>query len=133
MPRHDGRAKTLAEKALLHARAIYDTPLRTDEVIDQYTYIFVPVVYGNNPNPPKIHVELVRSSQNSYDVEYVVVKRKLKKGSWQRAIIDVRPINMEGRMVDYYDAKRSYIEIYGPTEFINERELDFSSLSKWSR
>ena len=133
MPRYDGRSLTNAEKALSHARAIYDTPLRTEEVIDQYTYVFVPVIYGNNPNPPKIHVELVRASKNSYNVEYVVVKRKLKKGEWQRAIIDVRPINMEGRMVDYYDAKRSSIEIYGPTEYINERELDFSSLSKWSR
>ena len=54
MPRRTERVgRTLEEKAKFHANAIYGVPLRTYKVIDKFTFVFVPITYGNKPNPDR--------------------------------------------------------------------------------
>jgi Tfp pilus assembly major pilin PilA len=62
-----------------------------------------------------------------------MVERKLKSKKIQRAIIDVRPVWIEGKAYNYYHAKEGYIEAYGETETVNNNEIDFSKLSKWNQ
>ena len=133
MPRRTERVgRTLEEKAKFHANAIYSVPLRTYRRIDKFTFIFVPLTYGNRPNPTEIKVTHIGTYENRYEIEYVMVERKLKSKKIQRAIIDVRPIWIEGRAFDYYNAKEGYLEVYGEDETVNN-EIDFSALSKWNQ
>ena len=134
MPRRTERVgKTLEEKAKSHAKAIYNVPLRTYQTIDKFTFVFVPITFGNKPNPPKIKVTHIGTYENRYEIQYVMVERKLKSKKIQRAIIDVRPVWSEGKSYNYYPAKEGYIEAYGETETVNNNEIDFSELSKWNQ
>jgi len=129
MPRRTERTgRTLVEKAQFHCNAIYNVPLRLYKTIDKFTFVFVPISLGNAPNPTKIKVTLVRSQEDRYVVEYVMVERKLKNGKTQRAIIDVRPVWIEGKAYDYYEAKEGFIEAYGETEFVNREKVN-----KWNQ
>ncbi len=134
MPRRTERVgRTLEEKAKFHANAIYNVPLRTYQTVDKFTFVFVPLTFGNKPNPPKIKVTHIGTNENRYIIEYVMVERRLKPGKIQRAIIDVRPVWIEGKAYNYYNAKEGYIEAYGETETVNNNEIDFSKLSKWNQ
>ena len=129
MPRRTERTgKTLEEKAKSHANAIYNVPLRTYKIVDKFTFVFVPLTYGNNPNPPKIKVTHIGHPDDRYEIQYVMVERRLKSGKIQRAIIDVRPLWIEGKAWNYYNAKEGFIEAYGESEFINNDKV-----SKWNR
>ena len=129
MPRRTERiGRTLEEKAKFHANAIYNVPLRTYQIVDKFTFVFVPVTLGNKPNPTKIKVTHIGTYDNRYEIQYVMVERKLKPKKIQRAIIDVRPIWIEGKAWNYYNAKEGYIEAYGESEFINNEKV-----SKWTR
>ena len=129
MPRRTERTgKTLEEKAKFHANAIYNVPLRTFKIIDKFTFVFVPLSLGNKPNPTKIKVTHIGTYDNRYEIQYVMVERKLKPKKIQRAIIDVRPIWIEGKAWNYYNAKEGYIEAYGESEFINNEKV-----SKWTQ
>ena len=120
MPRRTERiGRTLEEKAKFHANAIYNVPLRTYQIVDKFTFVFVPLTLGNKPNPTKIKVTHIGTYDNRYEIQYVMVERKLKPKKIQRAIIDVRPIWIEGKAWNYYNAKEGYIEAYGESEFIN--------------
>jgi len=55
-----------------------------------------------------------------------MVERELTSGKVQRAIIDVRPVWIEGMVFDYYEAKEGFIQVYGETEFVN-----MDKVSKW--
>ena len=133
MPRRTERqGRTLEEKAKFHANAIYGVPLRTYKTIDKFTFVFVPLTYGNKPNPQKIKVTHIGTYENRYEIQYVMVERKLKSKKIQRAIIDVRPVWIEGTAYNYYNAREGYIEVYGETETVNN-EIDFSVLSKWNQ
>jgi|TARA_R110000737_G_C14197155_1_gene416551 hypothetical protein len=134
MPRRTERVgRTLEEKAKFHANAIYNVPLRTYKTEDKFTFVFVPLTFGNKPNPPQIKVTHIGTSENRYIIQYVMVERGLKSGKIQRAIIDVRPVWIEGKAYEYYNAKEGYIEAYGETETVNNNEIDFSKLSKWNQ
>ena len=129
MPRRTERiGRTLEEKAKFHANAIYNVPLRTYQIVDKFTFVFVPLSLGNKPNPTKIKVTHIGTYDNRYEIQYVMVERKLKPKKIQRAIIDVRPIWIEGKAWNYYNAKEGYIEAYGESEFINNEKV-----SKWTR
>ena len=129
MPRRTERTgRTLEEKAKFHANAIYNVPLRTYQIVDKFTFVFVPLTLGNKPNPTKIKVTHIGTYDNRYEIQYVMVERKLKPKKIQRAIIDVRPIWIEGKAWNYYNAKEGYIEAYGESEFINNEKV-----SKWTR
>ena len=110
---------TLEEKAKFHANAIYGVPLRTFKTVDKFTFVFVPLALGNKPNPPKIKVTHIGTKDDRYEIQYVMVERKLLSKKTQRAIIDVRPLWIEGKSWNYYKAKEGYIEAYGESEFIN--------------
>ena len=103
---------TVGAKAMFHARALYNNPFRLLTAESRHKFIFIPI-HGNKKNPTKIYVEMVHSPRNHFFIEYVIVKRQLKDKQWQRAIIDVRPINIEGEMVEYYHAKEGFNRIYG--------------------
>ena len=129
MPRRTERiGMTLEEKAKFHANGIYSVPLRTFKTVDKFTFVFVPLTLGNKPNPTKIKVTHIGTYDNRYEIQYVMVERKLKPKKIQRAIIDVRPIWIEGKAWNYYNAKEGYIEAYGESEFINNDKV-----SKWNR
>ena len=129
MPRRTERiGMTLEEKAKFHANGIYSVPLRTFKTVDKFTFVFVPLTLGNKPNPTKIKVTHIGTYDNRYEIQYVMVERKLKPKKIQRAIIDVRPIWIEGKAWNYYNAKEGYIEAYGESEFINNEKV-----SKWTR
>ena len=129
MPRRTERTgRTLEEKAKFHANAIYNVPLRTYQIVDKFTFVFVPLSLGNKPNPTKIKVTHIGTYDNRYEIQYVMVERKLKPKKIQRAIIDVRPLWIEGKAWNYYNAKKGYIEAYGESEFINNEKV-----SKWNR
>ena len=129
MPRRTERiGRTLEEKAKFHANAIYNVPLRTYQIVDKFTFVFVPLTLGNKPNPTKIKVTHIGTYDNRYEIQYVMVERKLKPKKIQRAIIDVRPIWIEGKAWNYYNAKEGYIEAYGESEFINNEKV-----AKWTR
>ena len=129
MPRRTERTgKTLEEKAKSHANAIYNVPLRTYQIVDKFTFVFVPLSLGNKPNPTKIKVTHIGTYDNRYEIQYVMIERRLNSGKIQRAIIDVRPIWIEGKAWNYYNAKEGYIEAYGESEFINNEKV-----SKWNR
>ena len=120
MPRRTERTgMTLEEKAKFHANAIYNVPLRTYQIVDKFTFVFVPLSLGNKPNPTKIKVTHIGTYDNRYEIQYVMIERRLKSGKIQRAITDVRPIWIEGKAWNYYNAKDGYIEAYGESEFIN--------------
>ena len=120
MPRRTERTgRTLEEKAKFHANAIYNVPLRTYQIVDKFTFVFVPLSLGNKPNPTKIKVTHIGTYDNRYEIQYVMIERRLKSGKIQRAITDVRPIWIEGKAWNYYNAKDGYIEAYGESEFIN--------------
>ena len=120
MPRRTERiGKTLEEKAKAHANAIYNVPLRTYQIVDKFTFVFVPLSLGNKPNPTKIKVTHIGTYDNRYEIQYVMIERRLKSKKIQRAIIDVRPVWIEGKAWNYYNAKDAYIEAYGESEFIN--------------
>ena len=124
MPRRTERiGRTLEEKAKFHANAIYNVPLRTYQIVDKFTFVFVPLTLGNKPNPTKIKVTHIGTYDNRYEIQYVMVERKLKPKKIQRAIIDVRPIWIEGKAWNYYNAKEGYIEAYGESEFINNEKV----------
>ena len=134
MPRRTERiGKTLEEKAKAHANAIYNVPLRTYQIVDKFTFVFVPLSLGNKPNPTKIKVTHIGTYDNRYEIQYVMIERRLKSKKIQRAIIDVRPVWIEGKAYNYYHAKEGYIEAYGETETVNNNEIDFSKLSKWNQ
>ena len=129
MPRRTERTgRTLEEKAKFHANAIYNVPLRTYQIVDKFTFVFVPLSLGNKPNPTKIKVTHIGTYDNRYEIQYVMIERRLKSGKIQRAITDVRPIWIEGKAWNYYNAKEGYIEAYGESEFINNDKV-----SKWKR
>ena len=105
MPRRTERiGRTLEEKAKFHANAIYSVPLRTYQVEDKFTFIFTPLTYGNKPDPPQIKVTHIGTHENRYEIQYVMVERKLQSKKTQRAIIDVRPVWIEGKSYNYYNA-----------------------------
>jgi hypothetical protein len=135
MPRRTERVgRTLEEKAKFHANAIYGVPLRTYKVIDKFTFVFVPITYGNKPNPPQIKVTHIGTYENRYEIQYVMVERKLKSKKIQRAIIDVRPVWIEGTAYNYYHAKEGYIETYGEAETVSDDGgINFTGLSKWNQ
>ena len=81
---------------------------------------------GNRENPPEIKVTHIGTYENRYKIDYVMVERELKSGKVQRAIMDVRPIWIEGTAFDYYEAKEGFIQTYGETEFVNREKV-----SKW--
>ena len=127
MPRRSERkGLTLEEKAKLHANAIYGVPLRLYKTVDKFTFIYVPLTLGNREDPPQIKVTHIGTYENRYKIDYVMVERELKSGKVQRAIIDVRPVRIEGMIFDYYEAKEGFIQIYGETEFVNREKV-----SKW--
>jgi len=129
VPRRTERTgMTLEEKAKFHANAIYGVSLRTLQVIDKFTFVFVPLTLGNNPKPTKIKVTHIGTYKKRYNIEYVMVERKLKSKKTQRAIIDVRPLWIEGKAYNYYNAKAGYIEVYGETETVNNNDG-----KKWSQ
>ena len=129
MPRRTERTgRTLEEKAKFHANAIYNVPLRTYQIVDKFTFVFVPLSLGNKPNPTKIKVTHIGTYDNRYEIQYVMIERRLKSKKIQRAIIDVRPVWIEGKAYNYYNAKEGYIEVYGESEFINNDKV-----SKWNR
>ena len=129
MPRRTERiGRTLEEKAKFHANAIYNVPLRTYQIVDKFTFVFVPLTLGNKPNPTKIKVTHIGTYDNRYEIQYVMIERRLNSGKIHRAIIDVRPIWIEGKAWNYYNAKEGYIEAYGESEFINNEKV-----SKWTR
>jgi len=128
MPRRTERTgRTLEEKAKFHANAIYNVPLRTYQIVDKFTFVFVPLSLGNKPNPTKIKVTHIGTYDNRYEIQYVMIERRLKSGKIQRAITDVRPIWIEGKAWNYYNAKDGYIEAYGESEFIN------NDSTKWDK
>ena len=128
MPRRTERiGLTLVEKAKHHCNAIYNVPLRLFKTIDKFPFVFVPLSLGNKPNPTQIKVTLIRSQEDRYAVEYVMIERKLKNKKIQRAIIDVRPVWIEGKPYDYYEAKEGFIEAYGETEYVNREKIN-----KWN-
>ena len=49
-----------------------------------------------------------------------MVERELKSGKVQRAILDVRPVWIDGMVFDYYEAKEGFIQVYGETDFVSE-------------
>ena len=123
MPRRTERTgRTLEEKAKFHANAIYGVPLRVYQTVDKFTFVFVPLTYGNKPNPPQIKVTHIGTNDDRYKIQYVMVERKLKSKKIQRAIIDVRPLWIEGKSWDYYNAKEGYIDAYGESEYINNND-----------
>ena len=127
MPRRSERkVLTLEEKAKLHANAIYGVPLRLYKTVDKFTFIYVPLTLGNREDPPQIKVTHIGTYENRYKIDYVMVERELKSGKVQRAIIDVRPVRIEGMVFDYYEAKEGFIQVYGETEFVNREKV-----SKW--
>ena len=127
MPRRSERkGLTLEEKAKRHANAIYNVPLRLYKTVDKFTFIYVPLTWGNRENPPQIKVTHIGTYENRYEIQYVMVERELKSGKVQRAIMDVRPIWIEGTAFDYYEAKEGFIQTYGETEFVNRGKV-----SKW--
>ena len=127
MPRRSERKGfTLEEKAKLHANAIYNVPLRLYKTVDKFTFIYVPLTLGNRENPPQIKVTHIGTYENRYKIQYVMVERKLDSGKVQRAIIDVRPVSIEGMIFDYYEAKEGFIQTYGETEYVNREKV-----SKW--
>ena len=127
MPRRSERkGLTLEEKAKLHANAIYGVPLRLYKTVDKFTFIYVPLTLGNREDPPQIKVTHIGTYENRYKIDYVMVERELKSGKVQRAIIDVRPVRIEGMIFDYYEAKEGFIQVYGETEFVNREKV-----SKW--
>jgi len=129
MPRRTERTgKTLEEKAKFHANAIYNVPLRTFKIIDKFTFVFVPLTLGNKPNPTKIKVTHIGHPDDRYEIQYVMVEHRLKSKKNQRAIIDVRPLWIEGKAWNYYNAKEGYIAAYGESEFISNDKV-----SKWNR
>ena len=129
MPRRTERTgRTLEEKAKFHANAIYNVPLRTYQIVDKFTFVFVPLSLGNKPNPTKIKVTHIGTYDNRYEIQDVMIERRLNSGKIQRAIIDVRPIWIEGKAWNYYNAKEGFIEAYGESEFIN-----YDKVSKWNR
>ena len=121
MPRRSERkGLTLEEKAKRHANAIYNVPLRLYRTVDKFTFIYVPLSLGNRENPPEIKVTHIGTYENRYEIQYVMVERELKSGKVQRAIIDVRPVWIEGMVFDYYEAKEGFIQVYGETDFVSE-------------
>ena len=123
MPRRTERTgRTLEEKAKFHANAIYGVPLRVYQTVDKFTFVFVPLTYGNKPNPPQIKVTHIGTNDDRYKIQYVMVERKLNSKKIQRAIIDVRPLWIEGKSWDYYNAKEGFIEAYGESEYINNND-----------
>ena len=127
MPRRSERKGfTLEEKAKLHANAIYNVPLRLYKTVDKFTFIYVPLTLGNRENPPQIKVTHIGTYENRYKIQYVMVERKLDSGKVQRAIIDVRPVSIEGMIFDYYEAKEGFIQVYGETDYVNRDKV-----SKW--
>ena len=121
MPRRSERkGLTLQEKAKRHANAIYNVPLRLYRTVDKFTFIYVPLSLGNRENPPEIKVTHIGTYENRYEIQYVMVERELKSGKVQRAIIDVRPVWIEGMVFDYYEAKEGFIQVYGETDFVSE-------------
>ena len=127
MPRRSERKGfTLEEKAKLHANAIYNVPLRLYKTVDKFTFIYVPLTLGNRDNPPQIKVTHIGTNDNRYKIQYVMVERKLDSGKVQRAIIDVRPVSIEGMIFDYYEAKEGFIQVYGETDYVNRDKV-----SKW--
>ena len=129
MPRRTERTgRTLEEKAKVHANAIYGVPLRTYQTVDKFTFVFVHLTYGNKPNPPQIKVTHIGTTDDRYNIQYVMVERRLKSKEIQRAITDMRPIWIEGQAWNYYNAKQGYIEAYGESEYIN-----YDKVSKWNR
>ena len=129
MPRRTERTgMTLEEKAKFHANAIYNVPLRTYQIVDKFTFVFVPLSLGNKPNPTKIKVTHIGTYDNRYEIQYVMIERRLTSGKIQRAITDVRPIWIEGKAWNYYNAKEGYIEAYGESEFVNNDKV-----SKWNK
>ena len=127
MPRlSERKGFTLEEKAKLHANAIYNVPLRLYKTVDKFTFIYVPLTLGNREDPPQIKVTHIGTYENRYKIDYVMVERELKSGKVQRAIIDVRPVRIEGMVFDYYEAKEGFIQVYGETEFVNREKV-----SKW--
>ena len=127
MPRRSERkGLTLEEKAKFHANAIYGVPLRLYKTVDKFTFIYVPLTLGNREDPPQIKVTHIGTYENRYKIDYVMVERELKSGKVQRAIIDVRPVRIEGMVFDYYEAKEGFIQVYGVTEFVNREKV-----SKW--
>ena len=127
MPRRSERkGLTLEEKAKFHANAIYGVPLRLYKTVDKFTFIYVPLTLGNREDPPQIKVTHIGTYENRYKIDYVMVARELKSGKVQRAIIDVRPVSIEGMIFDYYEAKEGFIQVYGETEFVNREKV-----SKW--
>ena len=128
MPRRTERTgMTLEEKAKFHANAIYNVPLRTYQIVDKFTFVFVPLSLGNKPNPTKIKVTHIGTYDNRYEIQYVMIERRLTSGKIQRAITDVRPIWIEGKAWNYYNAKEGYIEAYGESEFVNNDN------TKWNK
>ena len=128
MPRRTERTgMTLEEKAKFHANAIYNVPLRTYQIVDKFTFVFVPLSLGNEPNPTKIKVTHIGTYDNRYEIQYVMIERRLTSGKIQRAITDVRPIWIEGKAWNYYNAKEGYIEAYGESEFVNNDN------TKWNK
>ena len=120
---------TLEEKAKFHANGVYSVPLRTYKTVDKFSFVFVPITLGNKPNPTKIKVTHIGHPDDRYEIQYVMVERKLKSNKKiQRVIIDVRPLWIEGKVWNYYNAKKGYIEAYGETEFINNEKI-----SKWKQ
>ena len=127
MPRRSERkGMTLEEKAKFHANAIYNVPLRLYKTVDKFTFIYVPLTLGNRDNPPQIKVTHIGTNDNRYKIQYVMVERKLDSGKVQRAIIDVRPVSIEGMVFDYYEAKEGFIQVYGETDYVNRDKV-----SKW--
>ncbi|HIM83125.1 MAG TPA: hypothetical protein EYM55_00680 [Candidatus Marinimicrobia bacterium] len=128
MPRRTERiGMTLEEKAKFHANGVYSVPLRTYKTVDKFTFVFVPITLGNKPNPTKIKVTHIGTAEDRYEIQYVMVERKLKSKKIQRVIIDVRPIWIEGKVYEYYNVKEGYIEAYGESETINNNP----KISKW--
>ena len=130
MPRRTERTgMTLEEKAKFHANGVYSVPLRTYKTVDKFTFVFVPLSLGNKPNPPQIKVTHIGTAEDRYEIQYVMVERKLTPKKTQRAIIDVRPIWIEGKAYGYYNAKEGFIEAYGETETVNNNP----KISKWTQ
>jgi len=112
---------TLAQKAQFHVEGIYGVPVRPLRTVSLHHYIFGILYEANKYDPTEIHVQMVHDPDHYHTIDYVIVKRRYKS-DWQKAIINVQPINFSDDKttvppVDYYHAH----------EFFNERFGDITS------
>ena len=110
---------TLGQKAQFHAEGIYGLPMLHVKTASLHHYIFGILYDANKHDPTHIHVQMVHDPDQYHKIDYVIVKRRLNN-NWQRAIINVQPVNFSYdketvKPVDYYHAHEFYKKSFGQT------------------